>query len=99
MNHGGTFHYRQGLRVALGYRLDACSARVSRPLVLMGVIVGAFILSAAYAGPSHCDDVFIYMRYADHLLRNSAPEYNVGEQSNGITSGLLLAIMVEIAMR
>lgn len=62
-----------------------------------GLAAAAMAISLFYVGPSHGDDTFIYMRYADHLLRHGVAQYNLGERSGGITSQVHFWLMTAVS--
>src|SRR6185295_11499953 len=77
---------------------QAGSLTILRRAVCAVVVACSFAISLAYVGPSHGDDVFIYMRYAANLLQDGTIQYNLGEKSDGITSGAYFLIMSGIAL-
>ena len=74
-----------------GFRRLPCA------LLCISLFVFAASVSILYVGTSHGDDTFIYMRYADHLIRHGLVEYNLGEKSDGITSQVHFWIMTCIS--
>lgn len=61
----------------------------------MGLFVA--LAHALYAGPSHGDDTFIYMRYVAHALQGHGIVFNVGESSYGTTSLLWPLLMIPLS--
>ena len=65
--------------------------RIVWPAVVL--LAGFVVLALAAYRTFVPDDLFIYLRFARHLLEGNGPVYNLGKASYGFTSALWLGLI------